>query len=131
MIFEILLQPLECKPMALEINARVLGDIVVLDMAGRLWVRDLSLHERVQTLLAGGYRYFVFNIANVDFIDSSGLGQLISIWTSVRSRSGNVNLLRPTERVRRLLTVTRLHVVFDVFDDEERAKVAVHRDWPA
>src|SRR5215510_15432640 len=114
--------------MALEINAQVLGDIVVLDMAGRLWVRDLSLQERVQSLLTEGHRFFVFNISNVDFIDSSGLGQLISIWTSVRSRNGNVNLLRPTERVRRLLTVTRLQVVFDVFEDEDRAKVAVHRD---
>ena len=117
--------------MALQIKERVVGDIIILDIAGRLWVRDLSLHERVQALLVQGHRFFVFNIGDVDFIDSSGLGQLISIWTSVRSRNGNVNLLRPAERVRRLLWVTRLQVVFDVFEDEERAKVAVHRDWPA
>jgi anti-sigma B factor antagonist len=116
--------------MALEISTRLIGDIVVLDMKGRLWVREKPLQEHVQSLLAQGHKYFVFNIAKVDYMDSSGLGQLISIWTSIRARKGNINLLAPTDRVRRLLTLTQLHIVFDVFEDEERASIAVHRDWP-
>jgi anti-sigma B factor antagonist len=117
--------------MALEIDTRVVGEIVVLDMVGRLWIQDLHLHNRVHELLGQGYRFFVLNIAKVDYIDSTGLGQLISLWTSVRSQNGNLNLLGPTGKVRHLLTMTRLQVVFDVFNDEERAKIAVRRDWLA
>lgn len=84
----------------------------------------------MRSLLDEGCRFLILNLEKVDYIDSSGLGQLVSIWTSVRSRGGNVNLLRPTERVKRLLRTTNLYVVFDVFDDEQRARGAVRRDWP-
>ena len=116
-------------PMALEIQPRVVDEVVILDLAGRLWFLDGDLRDQMQKLLAEGRRFFVLNIANIDYIDSTGLGQLISLWTSIRTRNGNLVLLRPTSRVRRLLTVTRLQVVFDVFDDEERARIAVRRDW--
>jgi anti-sigma B factor antagonist len=101
-----------------------------LDLAGRLWVQEQPLHDQVRALLDEGYRFLILNLEKVDYIDSSGLGQLVSIWTSVRSRNGNIVLLRPTERVRRLLRTTALYIVFDVFDDEERARVHVRRDWP-
>src|SRR5262245_33687236 len=117
--------------MALEVTPRLAGDTAILDMTGRLWVLDLPLHSQVQSMLAQGVRFFIFNLADVDYIDSSGLGQLISIWTSVRTKNGNVNLLKPTPRVRHLLTTTRLQVIFDVFEDEEKARLAVRRDWPA
>jgi anti-sigma B factor antagonist len=116
--------------MALKIGIRRADDVAVMDLAGRLWVQEPPLYEQVRSLLEQGCRFFVLNLENVDYIDSSGLGQLITIWTSVRSRNGNVNLLRPTERVRHLLRTTALHIVFDVFDDEDRARIAVHRDWP-
>jgi anti-sigma B factor antagonist len=116
--------------MALNIGTRVFDDIVILDLEGRLWVQDQPLQDRVKSLLAEGHRFIVLNMTGVDYIDSSGLGQLVSIWTSVRARNGNINLLRPGERVRKLLKTTALYVVFDVFDDEERARAAVRRDWP-
>src|SRR5262245_12973945 len=116
--------------MGVQVRSRVTGETAVLDIAGKLWVLDLPLQNQVQALLAQGCRFFVFNLMDVDYIDSSGLGQLISLWTSVRTKNGNLNLLRPTDRVRQLLTTTRLQVVFDVFDDEEKAKIAVRRDWP-
>ena len=115
--------------MALIINARVANDTVVLDLKGRLWVLDLPLRDRVQALLQQGCPFFVLNIAEVDYIDSSGLGQLISIWTSVRKFGGNVVLLRPIPRVRRLLVTACLQTIFDVFEDEEKAKAGVRRDW--
>ena len=117
--------------MALIINARVNNDTVVLDMKGRLWILDLPLRDKMQGLLERGCRFFVLNIAEVDYIDSSGLGQLISIWTSVRGKGGNIVLLGPSERIQRLLVTTRLQVIFDAFDDEEKAKAGVRREWPA
>jgi anti-sigma B factor antagonist len=115
--------------MALITNARVANDTVVLDLKGRLWVLDLHLRDEVQALLQQGCPFFVLNIAEVDYIDSSGLGQLISIWASVRKFGGNVVLLRPMSKVRRLLVTTSLQTIFDVYEDEERAKAAVRRDW--
>ena len=117
--------------MALIINPRVTNDIVVLDMKGRLWVLDLPLRDKTQALLEKGCLFFVLNIAEVDYIDSSGVGQLISIWTSVRSRGGNLVLLNATARVQQLLVTMRLHVIFDLFHDEEKAKLAARREWPA
>ena len=114
--------------MALIVNSRVSADTVVLDLEGRLWVLDLPLHDQVRDLLAQECRYFVMNLEKVEYIDSSGLGQLVALWTSVRTRGGNLVLMRPTERVRRLLTVTRLNVVFDIFQDEDKAKAAIRRE---
>ena len=113
--------------MAFSITPRLIGDTVVLDLAGRLWIMDLSLREQVHAFLAKGYKFFIVNLEGVDYMDSSGLGQLVAIWTSVRTNNGNVALLRPSEKVQALLALTRLHVVFDIFHDEERAKVAVRR----
>src|SRR5215468_8640537 len=114
--------------MALIVNSRVSADTVVLDLEGRLWVLDLPLHDQVRDLLAQECRYFVMNLEKVEYIDSSGLGQHVALWTSVRTRGGNLVLMRPTERVRRLLTVTRLNVVFDIFQDEDKAKAAIRRE---
>jgi anti-sigma B factor antagonist len=115
--------------MALEIQPRIIEEVVILHLSGRLWVLDWGLHERMQSLLNEGRRFFVLDIGDVDYVDSTGLGQLITLWTSIRTKNGNLVLLRPTTRVRRLLQVTRLQVVFDAFDDEERARIAVRRDW--
>jgi anti-sigma B factor antagonist len=116
--------------MSLNVGIRRMGDVAILDLAGRLWVQEQPLHDQTRSLLEGGCRFLILNLEKVDYIDSSGLGQLVSIWTSVRSRDGNINLLCPTERVRRLLRTTALYIVFDVFDDEQRALAAVRRDWP-
>ena len=113
--------------MGLKINSRLNGDVASLDLEGRLWILDLPLRDAVQKLLESGARYFVLNVEQVDYMDSSGLGQLVSLWTSVRTKGGNLVLLKPSDRVRRLFAVTRLHVVFDVFQDEERALAAIRR----
>ena len=113
--------------MALIITVRLDGNTVVLDLEGRLWILDLPLRDHIHRLLAEGCRFFVLNIEKVEYIDSSGLGQLVSLWTSVRTKDGNLVLMRPSERIRRLFNVTRLNVVFDVFQDESLAKVAVRR----
>ena len=116
--------------MSLQITIRRTGEVAILDLAGRLWVQEQPLRDQVRALLEDGCPFLILNLEKVDYMDSSGLGQLVSIWTSVRSHHGNINLLSPTERVRRLLRTTALYIVFDVFDDEQRALAAVRRDWP-
>jgi anti-anti-sigma factor len=113
--------------MPLEISTRREGDTAVLDLSGRLWILDLPLRDQIQTLLGESCRFFVLNIEKVDYIDSSGLGQLVALWTSVRTKDGNLVLMKPNDRIRRLLSVTRLNVVFDVFQDEQRALSAIRR----
>ena len=107
--------------MPLSIVQRQEGDVVILDMTGRLWILDLPLRDLINGLLSEGKRYLVLNIANVHYIDSSGLGQLISIWTSIRNREGHMTILNPVKRVQRLLEITRLNAVFEILQDEADA----------
>ena len=104
--------------MALIIKQRNISDIVVLDLTGRLWILDLPLRDLVNGILSKGRHSFVLNIAGVDYIDSSGLGQFISIWTSIRSRGGHMTILNPSKRVQRLFEITRLDTVFEICERE-------------
>jgi anti-sigma B factor antagonist len=107
--------------MPLQIVQRGNADVVILDLTGRLWILDLPLRELVNGLLANGNRYFVLNIAGVDYIDSSGLGQMVTIWTSVRGKSGHLTVLRPTKRVQRLFEITHLNTIFEILENEDDA----------
>jgi len=107
--------------MPLSIKQRNVSDVVILDLTGRLWILDLPLRDLMNNLLNEGKTWFVLNLAGVDYIDSSGLGQLITIWTSIRNRNGQMTVLSPTKRVQRLLDITRLDSVFHIFDKEEEA----------
>ncbi|PYS11567.1 MAG: anti-sigma factor antagonist [Acidobacteria bacterium] len=107
--------------MTLMIKQRAVSEVVVLDVTGRLWILDLPLRDLMNGLLADGKRHFVVNLAGVDYMDSSGLGQLVSIWTSIRNKNGYLTLLNPSKRVRRLFEITRLHTVFEVFEQEPAA----------
>jgi anti-sigma B factor antagonist len=107
--------------MALIVKQRNVSEIVVLDLVGRLWVLDLPLRDLVNGILIKGRHNFVLNLAGVDYIDSSGLGQLISIWTSIRSRAGHMTILNPSKRVQRLFDITRLKAVFEICEREPDA----------
>ena len=107
--------------MPLTIAQRSSSNVVILDLNGRLWILDLPLRDLMNRLLSERHRHFVLNLARVDYIDSSGLGQLISIWTSIRSKSGHMTILQPTKRVQRLFEITRLNSVFEIADDEADA----------
>jgi anti-sigma B factor antagonist len=107
--------------MALMIRQRNVTDVMVLDLTGRLWILDLPLRDTMNNLLGEGKRRFVLNLSGVDYIDSSGLGQLISIWTSICNKGGHLTVLGPTKRVQRLFDITRLNTVFQIFDKESDA----------
>src|SRR5438132_10294188 len=104
--------------MPLTIAQRSASDVVILDLNGRLWILDLPLRDLMNRLLGERQRDFVLNLAGVDYIDSSGLGQLVSIWTSIRNKKGLLTLLNPSKRVERLFDISRLHTVFEIFAEE-------------
>jgi len=107
--------------MSLVTRQRNISDVVILDISGRLWILDLPLRDLMNNLLSEGQRHFVLNLAGVDYIDSSGLGQLITIWTSIRNKGGHMTILSPTKRVQRLFDITRLNSVFQIMEQENDA----------
>ena len=107
--------------MALSLTSRSVSDVVVLDLAGKLCVLEHGLREKIKAHLEEGCRCFVLNLEGVTYVDSSGLGELITVWTSVRRANGRLTLLHPSPRVRELLRITRLDTVLEVFDDESHA----------
>ena len=104
--------------MALSMTTRIASGVVVIDISGRLCFLEVALLDRVNELLAAGHRQFVLNLADVPYIDSFGLGQLIAIWTSIGEKSGQMTLLRPTAHVRKLFEITKLDSVFHLSGEE-------------
>jgi len=107
--------------MSLVIQQRKMSEVVILDLTGRLWILDLPLRDLMVGLLGEGNRHFVLNLGSVEYIDSSGLGQLITIWSSVRNKGGHMTVLSPTKRVERLFEITRLNKVFEILQNENEA----------
>jgi anti-sigma B factor antagonist len=109
--------------MSMVLNARRLDDVVILDLSGRITMGEgtLVLRERIQKLLQAGDQKFLLNLADVDYIDSSGLGELVSSFTAVRNSGGLLKLLSLTKRVQDLLQITKLLTVFEVFNNEAEA----------
>jgi anti-sigma B factor antagonist len=109
------------EAMPLSIETRIESGVVIVAVSGRLCFPEGALLDRVNELLASGHREFVVNLADVPYIDSFGLGQLITIWTSIRSKSGLMTLLRPTDHVLRLFQITKLDNVFHLAGQEDVA----------
>jgi anti-sigma B factor antagonist len=107
--------------MSLAITSRFLADVVIVDLAGRLSFLDVTLRDRIKEWLEDGHRAFVLNVADVSYVDSFGLGQLITISNSIRSKGGQLILLRPTDHLRTLLQITRLDTVFNISTEEAHA----------
>ncbi len=109
--------------MNMTITKRQLDDVVILDLAGRITIGEgtIMLRQRIQRMLEAGDRKFLLSLADVDYIDSSGLGELVSSFTTVKNREGALKLLGLTRRVQDLMQITKLLTVFDVYDDEAEA----------
>jgi anti-sigma B factor antagonist len=114
--------------MRFTVTSRILSSVVIVDVSGRLCFLETSLREHINELLDEGHLEFVLNLANVPYIDSFGLGQLISIWTSVIGKGGQLVLLRPTDHVQQLLRITKLDTVFHISGEEVEAVRSVHRN---
>jgi anti-sigma B factor antagonist len=109
--------------MSMSLTPRRLDDVVILDLSGRITMGEgtLIVRAHIQKLLDGGERKFLLNLADVDYIDSSGLGELVTSFTTVRNQGGELKLLNLTRRVRDLLQITKLLTVFEVFTSEAEA----------
>ena len=107
--------------MPVAITSRLVSGVVIMDVTGRMCFLEVGLRDQVNELLDEGHRDFVLNLAGVPYIDSFGLGQLMSIWTSIRSKGGELVLLRPTDHVQQLLALTKLNTVFHISGEEAQA----------
>jgi anti-sigma B factor antagonist len=108
---------------ALYATTREVGVITLIDLSGRIALGEGSalLRKTIRDLLDSGHNKIVLNLGDVNYIDSSGIGELVSGFTAVRSRGGELKLLHLTKKVHDLLQITKLFTVFDVFTDEPTA----------
>jgi|SRR5580700_5822543 anti-sigma B factor antagonist len=104
-------------------STRQVGGVSVVDISSRgLHAEEgIALRDVVYDLLGRGHRKILFNLSDVNYIDSSGLGQLVGAFTSVRKQEGELKLLHLTNEVREVMKATKLHTVFDIMDDEDVA----------
>jgi anti-sigma B factor antagonist len=104
-------------------NLRLVGDVTVIDVAGqiKLGAGAVSLRATLHDLVARDQKNILVNLRDVNYIDSSGIGELVAGFTRVRDKGGQLKLLNLTQRVKDLLRITKLYTVFDVHDDETRA----------
>lgn len=109
--------------MSVKLDTRQVGDVTVIDVSGRITLGEGSsaLRDVLKDLVAKGHRKILLNLGDVTYIDSSGIGELVSGFTSMANLGGTLKLLSLTRRVKDLLQITKLYTVFDVHDDEAHA----------
>jgi anti-sigma B factor antagonist len=105
------------------LNTRQVGDVSVIDVAGRITLGEGSsaLRDTLRGMVAKGQKKVLLNLGEVSYIDSSGIGELVSGFTTVTNSGGQLKLLNLTKRVKDLLQITKLYTVFDVHEDEAGA----------
>ena len=109
--------------MSMKVSTRQVDGVVVMDLSGRITLGEGSvvLRDAVRDLLSKGNKKILVNLGDVNYIDSSGIGELVSAFTTVKNQSGELKLLNLTKKVHDLLQITKLYTVFDVKDNEAAA----------
>lgn len=107
----------------MKIEERTVGPVVVLDMAGRLVAGESQgrLKDKINSLVLQGRLQIVLNLAEVSYIDSTGLGELVASYSTVTRRNGQIKLLNLTTKVQDLMAICRLSTVFETFESEAKA----------
>ncbi len=97
--------------------------VTILDLSGRITLGEgsVTLRDTIRDLISHGQKKILLNLANVNYIDSSGIGELVSAYTTIRNQGGDLKLLKLTKKVHDLLQITKLYTVFDIKDDEAAA----------
>jgi len=105
------------------LNTRQVGDVSVVDVAGRITLGEGSsaLRDTLRDMVSKNQKKILLNLGEVSYIDSSGIGELVSGFTTVTTSGGQLKLLNLTKRVKDLLQITKLYTVFDVHEDEAGA----------
>ena len=109
--------------MALTIASREVDGVTVLDLSGRITLGEgsVQLRDAIRGLISKGQKNILLNLGDVNYIDSSGLGELVSAFTTAKNQQADVKLLNLTKKVHDLLQLTKLYTVFDIKDDEASA----------
>ena len=107
----------------LNITERQAGDITILDMSGKVTIGEgsVALRNTIRRLLGEGKKKILLNLGQVGYVDSSGIGELVSSFSSVNKEGGTLKLLNLTQKIQDLLAITKLLTVFDVYDSESEA----------
>jgi anti-sigma B factor antagonist len=107
----------------MQIEERAVGEVVVLDLKGRVTLGDGDelLKDKVNSLVNRGFKKIVLNLAEVPYVDSAGLGEIVRTYTTVSRQGGSLKLLNLTKRISDLLSITKLLTVFETFDTENEA----------
>jgi len=108
---------------SVKLSTRQVGDVTVIDAAGRITLGEgaSAFREMIRDLAAKGEKKIVLNLNEVSYIDSSGIGELVSGFTTVTNHGGQLKLVGLSKRVKDLLQVTKLYTVFEVFEEEADA----------
>jgi len=108
---------------SMKASTRQQQEITIVDLSGQIKLGEGSsvLREIVKDLLGKGQKKILLNLADINYIDSSGVGELVSAFTSVRNQGGELKLLHLTKKVHDILQITKLYTVFDVKDNEAAA----------
>ena len=106
--------------MALSIASREVDGVTVLDLSGRITLGEgsVQLRDAIRDLIGKGQKSILLNLSDVNYIDSSGLGELVSAYTTARNQGAALKLLGLSKKVNDLLQLTKLYTVFDIYDDE-------------
>lgn len=109
--------------MSVKLTTRQVGDVTVIDAAGRITLGEgaSAFRDVIRDLAAKGDKKLLLNLAEVSYIDSSGIGELVSGFTTVTNHGGSLKLVGLSKRVKDLLQITKLYTVFEAFDDEAQA----------
>jgi anti-sigma B factor antagonist len=107
----------------MQIDERSVGDVMVLDVKGKVTLGegDEMLKDKVNSLVNQGHKKIVLNLAEVPYIDSAGLGEIVRTYTTVSRQGGSLKLLNLTKRITDLLSITKLLTVFETYDSENEA----------
>ena len=112
--------------MSMKVAIRQVDGVTILDLSGRITLGEGSiiLRDSVRDVLAKGSKKILLNLAQISYIDSSGIGEMVSAFTSVKNTGGELKLLNLTQKVHDLLQITKLYTVFDIWDNEASAITA-------
>jgi anti-sigma B factor antagonist len=108
---------------SLSIKDRQTGDVTILDLSGKITIGEgsVQLREAVRRMLDEGRKKILLNLGDVSYVDSSGIGELVSSYTTTGNNGGQLKLLNQTKKIHDLLTITKLVTVFETHDNEETA----------
>ncbi len=107
----------------LNIKERQAGDVTILDMDGKITIGDgnVALRSAIRRLIEEGKKKILLNVGGVGYVDSSGIGELVSSYTTIQREGGQLKLLNLTQKIQDLLGITKLLTVFDTYDEESKA----------